>query len=173
MADFDAIVVGAGSNGLAAALRLAEAGWSVCVLEASDEIGGAARTVECTLPGFRHDFGAAFFPLVAQSPAIAGRDLSRFGLEYLSAPLTAAHPFPGGRAIAYGPTVDETAAWFDKVHPGDGDVWRDLNDRYGDLMAPFLHAQMVRWPVADLLALLARLRIAGAVEFAQVVVASI
>jgi phytoene dehydrogenase-like protein len=173
MADFDAIVVGAGSNGLAAALRLAEAGWSVCVLEASDEIGGAARTVECTLPGFRHDFGAAFFPLVAQSPAIAGRDLGRFGLEYLTAPLTAAHPFPGGRAIAYGPTTDETAAWFDKVHPGDGDVWRDLDDRYGDLMAPFLHAQMVRWPVADLLTLLARLRIGGAVEFAQVAVASI
>ncbi|HET8788104.1 MAG TPA: FAD-dependent oxidoreductase, partial [Actinomycetes bacterium] len=64
MADYDAIVCGGGSNGLAAAIRLAEAGWSVCLLEANDDLGGAARTLESTLPGFKHDFGAAFFPLV-------------------------------------------------------------------------------------------------------------
>src|SRR6266511_2966237 len=74
MPAYDAIVVGAGPNGLAAALRLAEAGWSVCLLEAGDEVGGAARTVESTLPGFRHDLGAAFLPLAQVSPAIAGRD---------------------------------------------------------------------------------------------------
>src|SRR5215203_4550234 len=73
MADYDAIVCGGGSNGLAAAIRLAEAGWSVCLLEANDDLGGAARTLESTLPGFKHDFGAAFFPLVAPSPSIVGR----------------------------------------------------------------------------------------------------
>src|SRR6266511_3847313 len=76
MPAYDAIVVGAGPNGLAAALRLAEAGWSVCLLEAGDEVGGAARTVESTLPGFRHDLGAAFLPLAQVSPAIAGSDLA-------------------------------------------------------------------------------------------------
>jgi choline dehydrogenase-like flavoprotein len=62
MGDFDAVVAGGGPNGLAAALRLAEAGWSVCVVEANQDVGGAARTIECTLPGFRHDLGAGFWP---------------------------------------------------------------------------------------------------------------
>src|SRR6266545_3302947 len=101
MPAYDAIVVGAGPNGLAAALRLAEAGWSVCLLEAGDEVGGAARTVESTLPGFRHDLGAAFLPLAQVSPAIAGRDLGAYGLRLLHAPLPAAHPFPGNQAAGF------------------------------------------------------------------------
>jgi phytoene dehydrogenase-like protein len=173
VADFDAVVIGSGPNGLAAGLRLAEAGWSVCVLEALDEIGGAARTVESTLPGFRHDFGAAFFPLVAQSPAIAGRDLARHGLTWLNAPLVSAHPFPNGRALAIGATSEETAAWFDKIDPADADAWRELDATYGDLMALFLHSQMVRWPFADLAGLAAKVGIAGGIEFARVVLSSI
>ncbi|HEY4727437.1 MAG TPA: FAD-dependent oxidoreductase, partial [Actinomycetes bacterium] len=94
MADYDAIVCGGGSNGLAAAIRLAEAGWSVCLLEANDDLGGAARTLESTLPGFKHDFGAAFFPLVAPAPSIVGQDLAPYGLRFVHAPVPAAPPFP-------------------------------------------------------------------------------
>jgi phytoene dehydrogenase-like protein len=73
MGDFDAVVAGAGPNGLAAALRLAEAGWSVCLVEANQDVGGSARTVECTLPGFRHDLGAGFLALAGcrrRSPVV-------------------------------------------------------------------------------------------------------
>src|SRR6266540_6301793 len=100
MSEYDAIVAGGGPNGLAAAVRLAEAGWSVCLLEASDEIGGGARTIEATLPGFRHDVGAAFLPLAMVAPAFTGRDLGGYGLRLLHAPLPSAHPFPGNQAIA-------------------------------------------------------------------------
>ena len=67
---FDAIVVGAGPNGLVAANRLADAGWSVLVLEANDDFGGAVRTAEVTAPGFRNDLFSAFYPLTAASPVI-------------------------------------------------------------------------------------------------------
>ena len=99
MADYDAIVCGGGSNGLAAAIRLAEAGWSVCLLEANDDLGGAARTLESTLPGFKHDFGAAFFPLVAPSPSIVGRDLAPYGVRFVHAPVLATLQ---GRAVSPG-----------------------------------------------------------------------
>src|SRR6266542_3428166 len=150
MPAYDAIVVGAGPNGLAAALRLAEAGWSVCLLEAGDEVGGAARTVESTLPGFRHDLGAAFLPLAQVSPAIAGRDLGAYGLRLLHAPLPAAHPFPGNQAAGLARSAAETAASIDKLHHGDGDAWIGLDDDYGDLIELLLRAQMVRWPVIEL-----------------------
>ena len=129
MSDYDAIVCGGGPNGLAAAIRLAEAGWSVCLLEATGELGGAARTVESTLPGFRHDFGAAFFPLVGAAPSIVGRDLSPYGLRFLHAPLPAAHPFAGNQAIALGRSAAETAASIDKVHLGDGSAWIGLDEK--------------------------------------------
>src|SRR6266545_3391071 len=98
MADYDAIVCGGGPNGLAAAIRL---------FEANDDVGGAARTLECTVPGFRHDFGAAFFPLVGAAPSVVGRDLAPYGLRFVHAPLPAAHPFPGNRAIALGRSAAE------------------------------------------------------------------
>jgi len=156
VAEYDAIVAGSGPNGLAAALRLAEAGWSVCVLEASDRIGGGAATTEATLPGFKHDFGAAFFPMAALSPALGDRDLAPYGLRLRHAPLAAAHPFPGNRAIALGADVEATAASLDKAHPGDGVAWLELDRDFGDALEAFLRAQMVRWPVAE------GLRLAGA-----------
>jgi phytoene dehydrogenase-like protein len=157
MTAYDAVVVGGGPNGLAAALRLAEAGWSVCLLEANDEVGGAARTLECTLPGFRHDFGAEFLPLAPTAPAIGGRDLGAWGLRLLHAPLPAAHPFPGGRAIALGRSAAATAASIKAVHAGDADAWMRVDEEFGDVVELFLRAQMVRWPVREAAGLLRRL----------------
>jgi phytoene dehydrogenase-like protein len=170
MADYDAIVCGGGSNGLAAAIRLSEAGWSVCLLEANDELGGAARTLESTLPGFKHDFGAAFFPLIGAAPSIVGRDLAPYGLRFVHAPLPAAHPFPGNQAIVLGRSASETAASIDKVHLGDGAAWVALDEKVGDVMAPFLRAQMQRWPFEELAAVVRRLGVAGGLEFARIVV---
>jgi phytoene dehydrogenase-like protein len=173
MADYDAIVCGGGSNGLAAAIRLAEAGWSVCLLEANDELGGAARTLESTLPGFKHDFGAAFFPLVAPAPSIIGRDLAPYGLRFVHTQLPAAHPFPGNQAIALGRSTAETAASIDKVHLGDGSVWFALDEAFGEVMKPFLRAQMQRWPFEELARVLGRLRLWGGLEFARMVVSGV
>jgi phytoene dehydrogenase-like protein len=170
MVDYDAIVCGGGPNGLAAAIRLAEAGWSVCLLEANDEVGGAARTIESTLPGFRHDFGAAFFPLVGAAPSVVGRDLAPYGLRFVHAPLPAAHPFPGNRAIALGRSAAETGASIDKVHLGDGAVWLSLDQAVGEVMAPFLRAQMQRWPFEELVEVVRTLGPSGSVEFARIVV---
>ena len=173
MADYDAIVCGGGSNGLAAAIRLAEAGWSVCLLEANDDLGGAARTLESTLPGFKHDFGAAFFPLVAPSPSIVGRDLAPYGLRFVHTQVPAAHPFPGNQAIALGRSAVETAASIDKVHLGDGAAWFALDEAYGEVMKPFLRAQMQRWPFEELAKVAGRLRLAGGLQFARMVVSGV
>jgi phytoene dehydrogenase-like protein len=173
MADYDAIVCGGGSNGLAAAIRLAEAGWSVCLLEANDDLGGAARTLESTLPGFKHDFGAAFFPLVAPTPSIVGRDLAPYGLRFVHAPLPSAHPFPGNQAIALGRSTGETAASIDKVHLGDGAAWFALDEAFGAVMKHFLRATMQRWPFEELLKVVGRLRLSGGLEFARLVVSGV
>jgi phytoene dehydrogenase-like protein len=173
MADYDAIVCGGGTNGLAAAVRLAEAGWSVCLLEANQDLGGAARTLESTLPGFKHDFGAAFFPLVAPSPSIIGRDLGPWGVRFVHTPLPAAHPFPGNQAIALGRSTAETAASIDKVHLGDGTAWFALDEAFGEVMKPFLRAQMQRWPFEELGKVIGRLRLWGGLEFARMVVSGV
>jgi phytoene dehydrogenase-like protein len=162
MSEYDAIVAGGGPNGLAAALRLAEAGWSVCLVEANDEVGGGARTAEVTLRGFRHDLGAAFLPLATVAPAIAGRDFSGYGLRLLHAPLPAAHPFPGNRAIALARSPAETAASIDKVHLGDGAAWAELDEGFGDAVELFLRAQMARWPLPQGARLARRLGSVGA-----------
>lgn len=102
------VVVGAGPNGLAAALTCAKAGRSVLVLEAMDTIGGGARTAALTLPGFAHDVCSAIHPLAAVSPFFAGAGLDRYGLELLHAEIALAHPLDGGRAGVLHRSVDET-----------------------------------------------------------------
>src|SRR5438105_14994326 len=88
--DADAVVVGAGHNGLVAANLLADAGWSVVVLEAAAEPGGAVRTAEVTAPGYRSDLCSAFYPLTAASPVVGELDLPRYGLRWRHAPLVLA-----------------------------------------------------------------------------------
>jgi phytoene dehydrogenase-like protein len=115
----DVVVVGAGPNGLAAALTCAEAGRSVLVLEAKDTIGGGCRTAELTLPGFAHDICSAIHPLAAVSPFFASADLERHGLELLHAPVALAHPLDGGRAGVLHRSLEDTIAGMG----ADGPTW--------------------------------------------------
>src|ERR1700679_77613 len=94
-----ACVIGAGPNGLAAAIVLAEAGLDVEVFEAEPTIGGAARTMELTLPGFLHDFGSAVHPMAAGSPFFNSLPLETYGLQWIESPAPLAHPFENGTAI--------------------------------------------------------------------------
>lgn len=124
----DAVVVGAGPNGLTAAVELARRGHSVAVFEARGTVGGGARTEELTLPGFRHDPCSAAHPLGISSPAFRAMPLERYGLEWLHAELPMAHPFLDGSAAVLARSVGETAASFG---PRDAGTYRKL-------VAPFV-----------------------------------
>jgi len=96
----DAVVVGAGPNGLVAANALVDAGWDVVLVEAADEVGGAVRTAEVTAPGYRTDLFSAFYPLAAASPVIRDLELDRHGLVWRRAPAVLAHALDLGFAVA-------------------------------------------------------------------------
>ncbi|MBT2393491.1 NAD(P)/FAD-dependent oxidoreductase [Streptomyces sp. ISL-1] len=119
----DAVVVGAGPNGLTAAVELARRGFSVAVYEAMDTIGGGARTEELTLPGFRHDPCSAVHPLGIGSPAFAAMPLARHGLEWLHPELPLAHPFPDGTAAVLSRSVGQSAM---SLGAGDAGAYRRL-----------------------------------------------
>lgn len=120
-----ACVIGAGPNGLAAAIVLAQAGLPVDVLEAETVPGGAVRTLELTLPGFRHDFGSAVYPLAAGSPFFSQLPLSDHGLEWIHSPAVVAHPLDDGTAVVLERDLDlaksslgnDGVAWSDLVRP--------------------------------------------------------
>lgn len=119
---YDAIVVGAGPNGLAAAITIAQAGRSVLLLEAAGTIGGGARTCELTVPGFLHDVCSAIHPMALASPFFRTLPLDRYGLEWIQPPAPLAHPFDDGTAVVLERTVDDTAA----ALGADGARYRDL-----------------------------------------------
>lgn len=120
------MVIGAGPNGLVGANLLADRGWSVLVLEAQDEPGGAVKSAQLTKPGFVHDVFSAFYPLAAASPIIGALGLERYGLEWTHSPAVLAHVTGGERCAILSRNIDETAASLDAYAPGDGDAWRDL-----------------------------------------------
>src|SRR4030067_1153870 len=107
---YDAVIVGSGPNGLAAAITLARAGRSVLVLEAKDTIGGGTRTKQLTLPGFWHDVCSAIHPLGVSSSFFRSLPLSDFGLEWIHPQAPLAHPLDGGRAIFLERSIEATAA---------------------------------------------------------------
>ncbi|MFC5412591.1 phytoene desaturase family protein [Larkinella bovis] len=107
--EFDAVVVGSGPNGLAAAITLQRAGLSVLILEGKPQIGGGLRSMELTLPGFLHDTCSAIHPLAAGSPFFRTLPLGSYGLEYIEPPVAAAHPFDDGTAAVLTRSVEETA----------------------------------------------------------------
>ena len=97
MSQYDAVVVGAGPNGLVAANHLVDAGWSVLVLEAQPDVGGAVRSDTSVHPDFVHDTFSAFYPLAAASPNIKAFGLERYGLRWVHAPAVLANPIDGER----------------------------------------------------------------------------
>jgi len=105
---YDAVVVGAGPNGLSAAITLAQAGRSVLVVEAEESVGGGARSGELTLPGYVHDLGSAIHPLGAASPFFNSLSLAEHGLEWVHPDAPLAHPLDGGIAAVLERSVDET-----------------------------------------------------------------
>jgi phytoene dehydrogenase-like protein len=127
----NACVIGAGPNGLAAAIVLAERGVKVHVFEAEPEPGGAARTLELTLPGFLHDFGSAVYPFAAGSPFFSSLPLAKHGLEWIHSPSALAHPFDDGTAIILERDLRNTESSLRE----DGKTWRRL-------MRPFAE----HWP---------------------------
>jgi phytoene dehydrogenase-like protein len=144
--DFDAVVIGAGHNGLVAANVLSERGWSVLVLEAEQLPGGAVKSGEITEPGFVSDLFSAFYPLAVASPAIRALELERHGLRWRRSPLAVAHPQADGACAAIAAEVDETAALLERFAPGDGDAWRELYAYWERAGGPFLDALLRPFP---------------------------
>jgi phytoene dehydrogenase-like protein len=107
---YDALVIGSGPNGLAAAITMAQNGKSVLVYEAEAEIGGGARSAELTLPGFIHDVCSAVYPLAAGSPFLRTLPLTEHGLEWIQPPAALAHPFDDGTAVILERLVSATAS---------------------------------------------------------------
>ena len=120
----DALVVGSGPNGLAAALTLARAGWKVRVRERAEGLGGGARTLPLTLPGFLHDHCSAIHPLAVASPFFRGAALEAHGLRWVEPPAACAHPFDDGTAALLLRSTRETGATLGE----DGRAWRALLD---------------------------------------------
>ncbi len=106
---YDAVVVGAGPNGLAAAIVLAQAGISVLLIEARETVGGGTRTDELTLPGYRHDVCSAIHPMAVASPLFRTLPLAEFGLSWVEPPAPLAHPLDDGDAALLETSLDETA----------------------------------------------------------------
>ncbi len=129
--DFDAVVVGSGPNGLAAAITLQQQGLSILLVEGKETIGGGLRTQELTLPGFLHDVCSAIHPLAAGSPFFKHLPLQQFGLEYILPPISAAHPFDDGHAATVYTSIIETAKGL-----------QEDQQAYLDLLQPFVKG----WP---------------------------
>jgi phytoene dehydrogenase-like protein len=143
--EIDAVIVGAGPNGLVAAARLAEAGRSVLVVEAKATIGGGTRSSELTLPGFVHDVCSAIHPLGASSPAFADLDLAAHGLRWCYPEVDLAHPLEGGRAGVVMRDVARTAAGLG----ADGAAWiRHIGSHAArwDELSPMLLGSLLQVP---------------------------
>lgn len=146
---YDAIIVGSGPNGLAAAITLARAGCRVLVVEAKATVGGGLRTAELTLPGFQHDICSAIHPLGLGSPFFRSLPLADFGLDWIHPDLPVAHPLDDGTAVALHRSFDATAASIGR----DGRAWQRLFEPVVDQwekLAPLLLGPlpMPRHPIA-------------------------
>ena len=154
--DVDAVVIGAGHNGLVAANLLADAGWSVEVLEATDRLGGAVYSDRSLHPDYTTDWFSAFYPFGAASPVLRALDLGAHGLEWVHAPSVLAHLLPDGRVALLSRDRHRTAASVDAFAAGDGAAWLDLLDRFETVREPLLEALFTPFPPVRAAAGLAR-----------------
>jgi phytoene dehydrogenase-like protein len=122
----DAVVIGAGPNGLVAANTLADAGWEVLVVEEQPEPGGAVKSSELVEPGFVSDHFSAFYPLAVAAPTLRELNLEEHGLRWRTSKVAVAHPSEDGDCVLLSTDPDETAASIDSFAAGDGDAWREL-----------------------------------------------
>jgi phytoene dehydrogenase-like protein len=164
----DAVVVGAGHNGLVAANLLADAGWDVLVLEATDAPGGAVRSAEVTAPGYLSDLYSSFYPLGYASPVLRGLGLDGYGLAWRHAPDVLAHLLPDGRAAVLNRDPERTAASVEEFGAGDGQRWLTAYDEWSRVSGPLLDAILTPFPpVRAGLGLLRQLRTAGTLRLAR------
>ena len=142
----DAVVIGAGPNGLVAANLLADRGWKVLVLEAQDRPGGAVKSSELIEPGFVNDEFSAFYPLAAASPIIGALRLEDYGLRWRRSPYVVAHPSADGTCPFISMNLDETVEAMNVLTPGDGDSWRELFDLYERIREGILWSLLAPFP---------------------------
>jgi phytoene dehydrogenase-like protein len=142
----EAVVVGAGHNGLVAAILLADAGWDVVVLEEQDRPGGAIRSDRSMHADFVTDWFSAFYPLGAASPVLSALELDRFGLRWSHAPAVLAHVLPDDRCALMSRDRAETAASLDEFGAGDGAAWIRLVEQFEQIREPFLNALFTPFP---------------------------
>lgn len=168
MTRHDAVVVGGGPNGLVAANHLADAGWSVLLLEQQDEVGGGVRSDRELHPDFVHDTFSAFYPLAAASGPLRALELEKHGLAWSHAPAVLGHPLPDGSWAMLHRDRQVTAGLMDARHRGDGQAWLDLCatwDRIGDPLVAGLTGPFP--PVRAGVRTLAALRGAGGLDLVR------
>jgi phytoene dehydrogenase-like protein len=143
----DAVVFGAGPNGLVATCRLADAGWDVVLLEANDEVGGAVRSAELH-PGYVTDLFSAFYPLAAASPGLQRLDLHHHGLRWSQSEAVVGHPHgpDTDRAAILHRRPEDTASALERYAAGDGDTWLELVAEWQRLREPLLRALIGPFP---------------------------
>ncbi|MGH4024876.1 MAG: phytoene desaturase family protein, partial [Pseudonocardiaceae bacterium] len=165
----DAVVVGGGHHGLVAAAVLADAGWDVCLLEATDRVGGAVRSAQL-LPGYVTDLYSAFYPLSVASPVLRSMRLEDHGLRWSHAPTVLAHPpRPGSdTAAVLHRNPEDTAAGLAEEHPADATAWLDLVEQWQRVRDPLLRSLFTTFPpVRGPIGLLRALGTGGALRLAR------
>ncbi len=139
MPNDDAIIVGAGPNGLSAAIELAQAGLRVSVFEASDVVGGGARSAELTLPGYTHDLCSAVHPLAYASPFLRRLPLGQFGLEWINPDAALAHPFDADECVVLERSVSATSASLGVDRQAYSEFFSSVLEHWSRIETAFLH----------------------------------
>lgn len=146
----DAVIVGSGPNGLAASIRLAQEGWSVLVLEADDQPGGALQSDATSEPGFIHDLFAAVFPLTIASPFLSSLGLERHGLTWVHPPHPLAHPFDDGSSVLFSQSIEATAAELASDEHAYRELMQSLGSNFQLLLPDLLLPPRALRPSRDL-----------------------